>query len=1130
MGDNRPVVIGNRPDGEREGVGTEDDTVASVETDVTVPATGASVTPVGAYRPLTPSEGGRVRPQLVPADMPWLAAEAYDIGEEVARGGMGRVVRAVDRRLGRVVALKQLVGDSASLRVRFVREAQITALLQHPSIVPIYEAGRWPGGGLAYAMKLVSGQSLDQAIAARSTLAERLSLLDRVVDVVDAVAYAHGQRVIHRDIKPSNIILGDFGETILIDWGIAKVLDERERDIVPESELDSGLDDDDQALTRMGTVIGTPAYMAPEQAAGELVDDRVDVYALGAMLYHLLTGRPPYGAPGTGSVLYKVLAGPPEPPDTIEPHIPAELVAIVARAMQRRAEDRYGAAELAEELRRFSSGNLVAAYQYSGRERLVRWIRGHRAAVTAFVVLAAALAVTLAGLVAVSRARREAQVERARAESAAGRSRALLASQLEEQGRQLFLAGDPLRAALYLGGAVEEGATGSGLAFLLGESRRMLSGEERSLTGHRDIVVDLAFSPDGKTIATASRDGSARLFDAATGSERALLGPPHRGSVWTVEFSADGTRLLTGAEDGVARLWDARSGRFEGAFAGSAPRFDRRGTRLLTTRPDGTVSIWQTASGELIAELPHTAAVSDADFDASGELVVTATRDGHAQIWELASRRIRHRFPGETGRLPLARLSPDGARLVTAGEQARLWDARTGSPISTMIGHEQPILQARFSPDGATLVTASADGTVRMWQAASGKPLRLLRGHASAVIDVRFDRAGRRLVTASADETARIWDPGSGIPLATLAGHTNTVRAALFSPDGSEVATAGYDGVVKLWTAEPQVVLVDARDIEPVAFDQRGERLATAAADGTLAIWDLGRRQVVGTLALPPGRDPVLISPSWKHLVADRGPDLEVWPVPPGGGQPITLPGAALGRIGAAAFGPADGVLAAAGSQERVARVWDLAAARPLAALEGHESFISDVAVSADGSRIATASFDGTARIWRATGGAALHVLRGHRGSVTDVEFSADGRSLSSAGNDGRAVLWDVASGAQRITLDGYKGNLYAARIHPGGEFVLGSGSDGMVLWDAVEGKILARSWPAQWVAFSPAGQRFALWAPGSPVQLRPFTLETGGRRELGAWLACAPMRLEASRLVANGARKCPPARTVQSD
>jgi serine/threonine protein kinase len=141
--------------------------------------------------------------------MPWLAAEAYDIGEEVARGGMGRVVRAVDRRLGRVVALKQLVGDSTSLRVRFVREAQITALLQHPSIVPIYEAGRWPGGGLAYAMKLVSGQPLEQAIAARSTLAERLSLLDRVVDVVDAVAYAHSQGIIHRDIKPSNIILGD---------------------------------------------------------------------------------------------------------------------------------------------------------------------------------------------------------------------------------------------------------------------------------------------------------------------------------------------------------------------------------------------------------------------------------------------------------------------------------------------------------------------------------------------------------------------------------------------------------------------------------------------------------------------------------------------------------------------------------------------------------------------------------------------------------------------------------------------------------------------------------------------------------------------------------------------------------
>ena len=356
------------------------------------------------------------------------------MGKEVARGGMGRVVRAVDRRLGRVVALKQLIDSTPRRRERFAREAQITARLQHPSIVPVYEAGWLEGGGLTYSMKLVSGEPLESAIAGAGPLVERLALLPRLIDVVDAVAYAHSQGVIHRDIKPSNIVLGEFGESVLIDWGVAKVLGDDSVDPGEPAPADPAAAEDaagpappacrpdagdprsvtrtrtsDDAppppdghteralgsgLTLPGSIVGTPAYMAPEQAAGDPVDERADVYALGAMLYHLLAGHHPYRGADSTAIVARVIAGPPPPLESAEPRVPAELAAVVARAMSRSLADRYRAAELAAELRRFTTGQLVAAYRYTARERAARWVRRHRAAVA---VAAAALLLLAAG-------------------------------------------------------------------------------------------------------------------------------------------------------------------------------------------------------------------------------------------------------------------------------------------------------------------------------------------------------------------------------------------------------------------------------------------------------------------------------------------------------------------------------------------------------------------------------------------------------------------------------------------------------------------------------------------------------------------------------------------------------------
>ena len=335
----------------------------------------------------------------------------YVLGDQIARGGMGRIRVARDRRLGRTVAIKEILDGGADARMRFEREVRITARLQHPSIVDVHEAGAWPTGEPFFAMKLVSGRSLDKVIGEATTLDARLALLPNVLAVADAIAYAHRERVIHRDLKPQNILVGSFGEVVVIDWGLAKDL----TNDVPD--LPHGGEPAPQSgeQTVAGRVIGTLAYMPPEQALGQSVDERADVYALGALLFHLLAGRPPVIGSTAQEMLAMIVDGPPVSLSEVQPGVPADLLAIVHKAMAHEAADRYPTArELAEDLRRFQTGQLVGAHRYSTGQRARRWLRRHRtAAVASSAALAVLLAVGGVSLARILRAERVAETERA---------------------------------------------------------------------------------------------------------------------------------------------------------------------------------------------------------------------------------------------------------------------------------------------------------------------------------------------------------------------------------------------------------------------------------------------------------------------------------------------------------------------------------------------------------------------------------------------------------------------------------------------------------------------------------------------------------------------------------------------
>ena len=335
----------------------------------------------------SPSAGSRPSRNVVasPFDPP-SSRERFEEGAELGRGGMGRVFEARDVVLDRAVAIKQSLTDDAEMLVRFEREALITAQLQHPGIVPVLDAGRDAHGRPYYVMRKIEGRPLATVVSEARTVGARLALLPNMLAAVDAVAYAHARGVIHRDLKPWNILLGPFGETFVIDWGLA-------RDLAADDTDGGSTSSGDDGLTRVGSALGTPGFMAPEQARGEPLDRRADVYALGATLVHLLAGAQPF-AGIEPTVAIEAAARDEAPRVEFPDEVPAELRAIAMKAMTPGRDARYrDAGELASDLRRFLAGQLVAAHAYTRRERLARWLRKHRLAVAITTVATIALAV-----------------------------------------------------------------------------------------------------------------------------------------------------------------------------------------------------------------------------------------------------------------------------------------------------------------------------------------------------------------------------------------------------------------------------------------------------------------------------------------------------------------------------------------------------------------------------------------------------------------------------------------------------------------------------------------------------------------------------------------------------------------
>ncbi|WP_165251562.1 WD40 repeat domain-containing serine/threonine protein kinase [Paludisphaera soli] len=729
-----------------------------------------------------------------------------------ARGGLGEIYTALDTELDRRVALKELqprhAHDEMS-QLRFLQEAEITGRLEHPGVVPVYGLGRHPDGRPYYAMRFIEGETFQAAVdrfhrgekAARPEERELnfRRLLRSVVEVGFALGYAHSRGVVHRDVKPENIMLGRFGETLLVDWGIAKSLDFPDPSPLP---LFDGPAREVPYMTRPGSAIGTPQYMSPEQAEGDA--DRIgpasDVYGLGATLYYLLAGRPPFVGTDVEAMLVQVRRGVFPSPRRVRKTVDADLEAICLKAMSARPQDRHA-----------SPLELAAA--------LEAWLAAIR-----------------------YRDEQQAALDQVR------ESQARLAL---ERASTCFNRGREGEGMLWLARALEQGASDRerGIRASLAAWHRRDRTLERTFA-HAGEVRTIRFSPDGRRLATAAADGAVRIWDVSQGTP---LGPtmPHPRPVRAMGFTADGRRLLTGCEGGVLRRWDALTGELLGeskalgaAVAMLHPASDGSFRAIL----DRGARTWlhDAETGEPLSSGPTPTGFETRTALASGGgLVAFATDAGEVHCWE--SDGPRWNEPPRRHPAPLTAMAvhPAGDRILTCCRDGmiRLWDAREASPVAERPYHDE-IVWAGFSPNGEAAALVSKFGEVRMRSARDASTLGEPFQHDGRDAAPVFHPDGSLIATQGRDGLARLWDAGSGLAVGPPLDQGGRVQALAFSPDGRRLAAGCADGSVRAWMT-PAPAVGDVERIGcwvRVAVDLDVDPSDVVRPLDSLAGWEMRRR------------------------------------------------------------------------------------------------------------------------------------------------------------------------------------------------------------------------------------------------------------------------------------------------
>jgi eukaryotic-like serine/threonine-protein kinase len=1003
----------------------------------------------------------------------------YELLQVIGRGGMGVVYKARQVSLDRTVAVKMMAFDletNPELVQRFHAEAVSIAQLRHPNIVAIHEVG-FREGRHFFVMDYVPGPSLAR-LAGNQPLAIRRAV-DYMKAVAKAVHHAHERGILHRDLKPSNILVDEHDRPLVVDFGLARFLE------------------GNAELTATGQMLGSPHYLSPEQALGHKVkvSRQTDVYALGATLYHLLTGRPPFQAETIAQTLNFVLQNEPERPRLLNPNVPRDLETICLKCLEKESSRRYTTAmDLAEDLERFQAGSPIRARPVSSVGKAWRWCRGKPQIANSIVAFSLVLIVGLITLIWQSKRSplsHGPEVESEYNHRIATAHQEWLANQV---GRtEELLKECPISSR------------GWEWFFL----NRLCHSEVLNLQIRGLGSWAVAYSPDGKYIALSGYR-QAKIWNAENGKECATLDIAERG--WcTVAFSPDGRHLAGGSHSEI-KLYDFRTGKVVKVLGPAHEyliqclAYSPDGKRLASTsgnpikqpgqpEPAGELMAWDLQNGVCQFVIRDEYRINTAAFSpdgkwiasGSGNLAVLApTEPGRLRIWDSATGKLHLEFKGHTSWITGLAFSPDGQQLASASvdRSIRIWDINSGLELRRLKGHQDWIKETRYSPDGQKLASLGRDRTVRLWDTQTGSESSMIRSSFGELGGIAFHPSGQRLATAEMTELnaatspeqltaqVKIWDITREQTHREYRETNCIIATVAFSPNGKWMAY----GLNHLLTpgSLPVVVLVDISNgqvlqrirpdngyfgsgISRIVFSPDSQTLAALSPPHDVFIWAVpSGQQLLYFMANTESHSALAYSPDGQLLavggrsICDRSTGRLKYEIP------VNADGT---RHYAVAFSADGRYLAKAGSSTWDGRISDGQETTLVKLCEvrsGNELFTVTgggfcVAYSPDGNQLA-AGGDGIIKVFNSHTGALMTTFRGHTGPVNDVVYSHDGRRLVSVGADRNIKIWNLSGGGEILTLRNHTAPVISLAFSPDDRFLASCSEDGTLkLWEARE-------------------------------------------------------------------------------